>query len=137
MSDEILKPTLDRHPTNTSISTANADHYAWGAGCHGWHLLRNSGVSIIQESMPPQAAEVPHYHERSRQFFFVLAGALSVAMPGGVQVLAPEQGIEIPPGVPHHVRNAAECTTRFLVVSSPASHGDRVIVAGINEAAAE
>lgn len=113
------------------ISTASAEHYSWGKGCDGWHLVRSPGISVIQESMPPQTAEAPHYHERSRQFFFVLEGALSVATPDGDHVVASEQGIEVPPGVPHHVRNVSNSTSRFLVISSPASHGDKVMVDGV------
>lgn len=81
--------------------------------------------------MPPHTAEVPHYHEQSRQFFYILSGSLSVSIPGGEHVLSVDQGIEIAPGVPHHIQNVSDGTTRFLVVSSPASHGDRVIVAEI------
>ena len=114
------------------ISTATAEHYPWGSGCDGGHLLRRPGVSIIQEYLPPQIAEVPHYHERSRQFFFVLTGSLSVSTPGGDHVLSAEQGIEIAPRVPHHVRNASDGTTHFLVASSPPSHGDRVVVDNVH-----
>jgi mannose-6-phosphate isomerase-like protein (cupin superfamily) len=103
--------------------------------CEGWHLVQNPGLSVIQESMPPQTAEVPHYHLRSRQFFFVLTGQLSVATPSGEHILSVEQGIEIPPGVPHHVRNNSGGVTRFLVISSPASHDDRTTVSEINHTA--
>lgn len=127
-----MEPTPNsREFIATPISTATAEHYAWGTGCDGWHLLRAASVSIIQESMPPGSAEVPHYHEHSRQFFFVLAGSLSVSTPGGVHVLTPEQGIEIAARVPHHIRNVSGDTTRFLVVSSPPSHGDRVTLSHV------
>lgn len=79
--------------------------------------------------MPPGTDEVPHFHEHSRQFFFVLAGVLSVSTPDSMHRLAAEQAIEIPPGVPHHIRNLSDDVVRFLVISSPPSHGDRVAVA--------
>jgi hypothetical protein len=34
------------------ISRDNAEHYFWGTGCDGWHLVRESGLSVIEECMP-------------------------------------------------------------------------------------
>lgn len=129
----IEKATAMEPDVNLSnpISAASAEHYAWGNGCDGWHLLRNSEISIIQESMPPQTAEVPHYHQHSRQFFFVLAGSLAISTPDNLHLLSREQGVEIAPGVPHHVCNTSDNPTSFLVVSSPTSHGDRVVIANV------
>ena len=110
------------------VSTTTAEHYAWGSGCNGWHLLRNSEMSIIQESMPPQTAEVPHYHQHTLQFFLVLEGVLTVSTPGQTHVLSREQGLEISPKIPHLVSNKSQESTSFLVVSYPPSHGDRVVV---------
>jgi hypothetical protein len=53
------------------ISRDNAEHYSWGTGCDGWHLVRESGLSVIEECMPACASEVAHYHRKSRQFFFI------------------------------------------------------------------
>jgi hypothetical protein len=58
----------------SAISKANAEHYTWGQGCDGWYLVKNDQVNIIQERMPPGAAETLHKHTKARQFFFVLAG---------------------------------------------------------------
>ena len=55
-------------------SKHTAEHYTWGEGCDGWHLLKSDNLSVIQETMPPGTAEVPHYHRHSRQFFFILEG---------------------------------------------------------------
>ena len=64
------------------ISTKTAEHYTWGDGCDGWHLLRAPGLSVIQERMPPGAAEARHLHERARQFFYVLSGSLTMELEG-------------------------------------------------------
>jgi mannose-6-phosphate isomerase-like protein (cupin superfamily) len=40
--------------------------------------------------------------------------------------LAPGQGLRIPPGVRHRFRNDSAAPVRFLVVSQPPSHGDRI-----------
>jgi len=110
-----------------TISAATAPHYVWGSNCDGWHLVQHSSVSVIQERMPPGAAEVRHSHVRARQFFFVLAGS-AVLEAGGVEhQLAPGQGLEVPPGVPHQIFNRSADVLEFLVISAPPSHGDRVV----------
>jgi hypothetical protein len=51
------------------ISRNNTEHYAWGTGCDGWHLVRDSDLSVIEEDMPAGASEVSHCHRKSRQLF--------------------------------------------------------------------
>jgi hypothetical protein len=64
------------------ISRDNTEHYFWRTGCDGWHLVRESGLSVIEECMPVCASEVAHYHRNSRQFFFILAGQAVVETDG-------------------------------------------------------
>jgi mannose-6-phosphate isomerase-like protein (cupin superfamily) len=111
-----------------AISTKTADHYIWGDRCDGWHLLRSDEISVIQEQMPPGTSEVAHFHARSRQFFYVLSGTLSIFLDGVKHVLTPEHGIVIAPGATHRVFNESESEVRFIVISVPPSHGDRNIV---------
>lgn len=111
-----------------TTSKLNAEHYPWGNGCDGWHLLKSENLSVIQETMPPGAAEVPHCHERSRQFFFVLEGTLSILQADGGTQLGVGEGIHIAPGVAHRVSNNSASPVHFLVISSPPSHGDRLPV---------
>ncbi len=103
-----------------------AEHYFWGQNCDGWHLVKSSDVSIIQERMPPNTFEVRHRHGKSRQFFFVLSGEATMEVDGEIQQLRAHQGIEIPPLVPHQMMNQSNEVLEFLVVSSPPSHGDRI-----------
>jgi mannose-6-phosphate isomerase-like protein (cupin superfamily) len=35
-------------------------------------------------------------------------------------------GLRIPPGIRHQIRNDSICPARFLVISQPPSHGDRI-----------
>ncbi|WP_040546942.1 cupin domain-containing protein [Pedosphaera parvula] len=109
------------------ISIQTAEHYTWGDRCDGWHLLRSAELSVIQEQMPPQTSEVAHFHGRSRQLFYVLSGTLSISVEGKVHSLNPEQGLEIAPQVTHRVYNDTDSNVRFMVISSPPSHGDRVV----------
>ena len=109
-----------------SISTANAEHYTWGEVCDGWHLVRAAGLSVIEERMPAGSKEQRHWHQQSRQFFYVVEGELTMAFDGRTVTLPPCHGIEIAPEIPHQARNSSDAETRFLVISQPPSHGDRL-----------
>ncbi len=116
-------------PTNC----AKGEHYTWsglnGMQSDGWHLVRVEDLIFIEERMPPGAAEVRHCHQRARQFFYVLAGELTMEVSGQEHVLAAGNGIEISPGTWHQAMNLVSEDARFLVVSQPPSHGDRIVAA--------
>jgi mannose-6-phosphate isomerase-like protein (cupin superfamily) len=111
-------------PAPTSRETA--PHYAWGDNCDGWHLLQEPNLSVIEERMPPGASEVRHFHRNCQQFFFVLSGQATMEANGEQILLLAGQGLAIPPGTRHQFRNQSEEPVRFLVISQPPSHGDRV-----------
>ena len=108
------------------VSTANAQHYQWGQSCDGWHLLVLDDLSIIEECMPSGSFEQRHRHERARQFFYVLEGEVAIELEGVVHRLHPGEGLHVPPGSAHQVRNEGASDARFVAVSSPKSHGDRI-----------
>ena len=110
---------------NEPVSISNAEHYAWGDLCDGWHLLRDENLSVIEERMPPGAREQRHFHNKSRQFFYVLEGEVTMEVEGQLFPLLARQGLEIAPGRPHQVLNRSGIDARFLVISQPPSHGDR------------
>jgi mannose-6-phosphate isomerase-like protein (cupin superfamily) len=108
------------------VSTANAEHYTWGNQCDGWHLVKTPQLSVIEERMPAGASEVRHHHVRARQFFFVLQGQLTVEVELHEFVLRAGEGIEVAPGQAHQAMNRSAEDVRFVVMSQPPSHGDRV-----------
>ncbi|MDE2280899.1 MAG: cupin domain-containing protein [Xanthomonadaceae bacterium] len=110
------------------ISTDNAGHYRWGQGCDGWHLLAGDDLSVIEERMPPGAVEQRHRHARARQFFYVLDGEAVLELEGVRHGLRCGEGLHVPPGAAHQMRNEGGVDVRFLVVSAPKSHGDRIDV---------
>jgi mannose-6-phosphate isomerase-like protein (cupin superfamily) len=110
------------------ISPASAEHYKWGDNCDGWHLVKDENLSVIEEQMPPGTAEALHYHERAQQFFLILSGEVVIEMDARPVRLTTREGIHILPGVRHQIRNVSQEPVRFLVVSQPPSHGDRVLV---------
>jgi quercetin dioxygenase-like cupin family protein len=108
------------------IDEKNAEHYHWGDGCDGWHLLKTEGLSVIKERVPPGRRESRHFHRAARQFFYILEGDAKVEIEGAEHRLSAGQGIEVPPGSRHGFRNDSASDVVFLVISSPKSHGDRV-----------
>ena len=106
-------------------SAANAEHYTWGAACDGWHLVRDTSLSVILERLPPGASEMRHRHARARQFFYVLRGALLIEIEGDAHTLRAGDGIDIAPTLAHQVTCVGPEDAEFLVVSQPPSHGDR------------
>jgi mannose-6-phosphate isomerase-like protein (cupin superfamily) len=111
---------------NQDISdTSNAEHYVWGDVCDGWHLLKHSDLSIIQERVPGGAGEVRHFHSRARQFFYVLSGTATLEFEGAPVTFGPGQGVHVPPNTEHRFANKSDVDVVFLVVSSPPTTGDR------------
>ncbi len=108
------------------ISMENAEHYIWGEQCDGWHLLKRGDMSVIQERVPAGEAEVLHYHEKARQFFYILEGEGRMIFEDQEIVLRKGQGLEISPRVKHQFRNRSEADVHFLVISVPSTHGDRI-----------
>ncbi|MEM7737871.1 MAG: cupin domain-containing protein [Deinococcota bacterium] len=112
------------------VNFDNVEHYLWGDGCDGWHFLNNPELSVIVERMPAGTCEVRHYHERAQQFFFVLEGQATLELAGTIHILNSQEGCAVPVGYSHQLCNYNSADLRFLLVSSPHSHGDRVVVEG-------
>jgi len=111
-----------------TISTENAEHYIWGDLCDGWHLLKRDDMSIIQERVPAGGMEVMHYHDISRQFFYILEGEGTMGFENREIILKKGQGLEIAPQVKHQFKNQSDTDVHFLVISIPTTRGDRVDV---------
>ena len=110
-----------------TVSIANGEHYVWGEGCDGWHLAKTPGLSVIRERVPPGGAEVRHYHGKAEQFFYVLSGVATMETDNGVFKIEADHGLHVPAGVLHRLSNAGGVDLVFLVISTPPSHGDRVV----------
>lgn len=110
------------------ISIQNAEHYTWGSGCDGWHLLKSDSLSIIQERMPPTTAEQRHFHHHCQQLFYILAGKATFILGDETYTLLPSESIHVPKQVAHQIQNNHTEDLHFLVISEPKSHGDRTIL---------
>jgi mannose-6-phosphate isomerase-like protein (cupin superfamily) len=107
------------------ISKATAEHYIWGNRCDGWHLVKNPQLSVTQERMPAGTAEGRHFHHQAQQFFYILSGEAVMEVDGRAMALTAGEGIWIPAGTSHQMRNDSGDEVHFLVVSQPPAQGDR------------
>jgi mannose-6-phosphate isomerase-like protein (cupin superfamily) len=109
-------------------STQNGEHYVWGEVCDGWHLLKESDLSVIQERVPPGKGESRHFHSKARQFFFVISGTATMEFEAGTVTFSAGQGLHVAPGSSHRFVNASQDEVVFIVVSAPTTRGDRTNV---------
>lgn len=108
------------------INRQTAAHYAWGAGCEGWHLVQQPDMSVIYEHMPPGTSETRHFHRAIRQFFHVQFGELALEVQGKLHLLHAGDGLEVAPGQIHQAYNKGAGPVEFLVISNGVSRADRI-----------
>lgn len=108
------------------VSVNNTEHFTWGKICNGWWLKQDNHFTVIEETMPPGGLETKHFHQLTEQFFYVLDGVLHIEINDYEYQLKNNQGIIVHAGSVHRVFNKSNHLVRFLVISCPDSHGDRV-----------
>lgn len=126
MAKKVLAASVKASPGQpAAVNRENAEHYRWGHECDAWYLVNDEHLSVIEEFMPPGAAEIRHHHQKAQQFFYILAGEVLMEVEGRTTLLGAGSGIRVLPGQHHQIRNPSSVPVRFLVVSHPRSHGDR------------
>jgi len=115
----------EKSAMTTTVSRENAEHYRWGDDCDAWYLVKDPQLHVIEEVMPPGAAEIRHHHKYAQQFFFILSGEVLMEIEGQTTLVRAGSGIRVMPGEHHQIRNPSSTPVRLLVVSHPPSHGDR------------
>jgi len=103
-------------------------HYQWGDHCDGWNLADNPELSVKLERMPPHTAEQLHFHQRVRQFFFILKGVAVFETEEGRTEVKAQQGLEIRPQLRHRILNEGEEDLEFILCSQPSTAGDRITI---------
>lgn len=124
---EIFYPNFPPPQTGQVISTESITPYIWGEICKGWKLVDTAQLAVIQELMPPQTQEVRHFHTKAQQFFYILEGCATFIINEKRVKIKARQGVHILPKMIHQIRNETSTDLKFLVVSQPHAHGDRVV----------
>ncbi|ERP32096.1 cupin domain-containing protein [Chitinivibrio alkaliphilus] len=110
------------------VTVESAEKHLWGNAASSRVLVEHSHVSIAQRSLSSGLREVAHYHRAAWQFFYILSGGATLSVDGEEIALEAQEGIEIPAGATHQMRNTGEGELHYLVVSTPDSRHDRVEV---------
>jgi mannose-6-phosphate isomerase-like protein (cupin superfamily) len=102
------------------------NHYQWGNVCDSWNLVDNALLSVKQEMMPAGTSEQLHYHERSQQFFFILAGTATLEIEGKQIEVGAHEGFQVLSGEKHRIINNGKTNLEFILCSQPSISNDRI-----------
>jgi len=101
------------------------NHYVWGDNCEGWILAETKSLSVKQELMPPQTAEVLHYQKKAQQFFFILKGIATFEVGEQGFTVRAGHGLYIEARKKHRIMNNTGEDLEFLLSSQPSTNNDR------------
>jgi mannose-6-phosphate isomerase-like protein (cupin superfamily) len=101
-------------------------HYQWANVCDSWDLVDNVGLSVKQEMMPAETSEQLHYHEKSQQFFFILAGTATFEIEGNQIEVSTHGGLQVLAGEKHRIINNGKTNLEFILCSQPSISNDRI-----------
>jgi len=108
------------------IDIKNLNPYSWGNSFQAWKLVDSAALSVVYEEMPAGQAETLHKHVHVQQLFYILQGSAVFTMGDQEYALEANQSIYVYPGIAHRIRNASNEPVKFLIVSNPHSHYDRI-----------
>ena len=87
--------------------------------------------SLAEATVPPGVETEEHYHPRAEEIYYVLRGRGLMTLQGERREVRPGDGILIPPGTRHRIRNIGQEPLVFLCgCSPPYSHEDTILVSG-------
>ncbi len=79
--------------------------------------------SLAEASVPAGSATERHYHKKSEEFYYLIAGEGAMEIDGEIRSVTPGDAILIPPGAWHQI--TASTALRFLCCCAPPySHED-------------
>lgn len=93
---------------------------------------RNSAIrlqSLAEARLPVGGRTAPHFHRRTEEIYYVLAGRGAMQIDGQTREVGPGDAIAIPPGATHSIANCGEGVLKFLCCCAPCyEHEDTVLV---------
>lgn len=95
---------------------------------------RNSVIrlqSLAEARLAPGAKTQAHFHPRTEEIYYILAGEARMRLGDEVRQVGPGDAIAIPPREPHQITNTGSEPLVFLCCCAPAyEHADTVMVEG-------
>jgi len=93
---------------------------------------RNSVIarqSLAEATLPPGATTQAHYHPKTEEIYYLLSGQGVMRLGQEERAVGPGDGIAIPPGSPHQIRNTGTTDLVFLCCCVPAyEHDDTILI---------
>lgn len=93
---------------------------------------RNSCIrqqSLAEARLAPQQSTTPHYHVRTEEIYFIVAGRGQMRVGDQQRDVQAGDAIAIPPGQPHQITNVGTDTLRLLCCCAPPyEHEDTVLL---------
>jgi len=87
-----------------------------------------SHQSLAEATLPPGAATEAHRHPRTEEIYYLLSGRGRMRLGDEWQEVGPGDGILIPPGAIHQIRNVgAEPLTFLCCCAPPYAHEDTLL----------
>ena len=84
--------------------------------------------SLAEATLPPGAETEEHCHPRTEEIYYLLRGRGLISLEGEGREVRPGDGILIPPGTRHRIRNIGQEPLVFLCCCSPPySHQDTIL----------
>jgi mannose-6-phosphate isomerase-like protein (cupin superfamily) len=88
-------------------------------------LLRAEQQTLAEATLAPGQETQRHYHAASEELYYLLEGDGQIEVDGERRRAGPGDGILIPPGAWHQIRNDGTGDLRFLCCCAPPySHDD-------------
>ena len=75
--------------------------------------------SLAEARLPPGGSTQRHYHARSEEIYFLLAGRAEIELEGERSTLGPGEAVAIPPGAWHEITALGDEDLRFLCCCAP------------------
>ena len=79
---------------------------------------RNSAItqqSLAEARLAPGAATTPHHHAVTEEIYYILVGKAEMTLGKETRAVGPGDGIAIPPGQRHTIRNTGDEELVFLL----------------------
>ena len=92
---------------------------------------RNSSIanqSLAEARLPVGGQTAPHYHPKTEEIYYLLAGAGQMRIEDEICEVRPGDAIAIPPGARHTISNTGETTLRFLCMCAPAYEDEDTVL---------
>jgi mannose-6-phosphate isomerase-like protein (cupin superfamily) len=75
--------------------------------------------SLAEATLPPGASTAPHAHPHTEEIYYILRGAGRMTLGAEQQEVGPGDGVLIPPGTRHTIRNIGAAPLVFLCCCAP------------------